>query len=154
MPKEKTDGKKLKIVLTGKIPSANRYWRHGRRGNVNIVRTSKEAKAFKEYVKLSYFSQNRGAARVMLEGSVKIKIFWFCSAKCNGGDLDNKIKILLDAMEGCVYRNDNQVVKIESSKIMHSGVNVLIVEAEEVDPENLFVPEWAAEIAKSLRKEL
>ena len=114
-----------RIILTKKPPSANRYWRCSKNGNVYVTNA---AKLFKEYVYLSYLAQNKKRKTIEKNEQVYIKIYWICKKKCNGGDLDNKLKILLDAMEGSVYANDNQISGIESVKLTSSDVDMMVVE--------------------------
>lgn len=83
-------------------PSANRYWRSVR-GRVLV---SAEARAYKERVR-AYFSRARP-----LTGPVGIDLRIFRPRKI--GDLDNAIKVLLDALRGMAYLDDRQVVVIHA----------------------------------------
>jgi crossover junction endodeoxyribonuclease RusA len=90
------------ITMTLPIPpSANKYWVYtGRR-----VVTSPEAKAYKQAVRLL-------APRHIIEGRVAVNVSVFRPAK--RGDLDNYLKVMLDALEGVLYHNDKQITEIHA----------------------------------------
>lgn len=84
-------------------PSANRYWRSLGRGHVTLSAEAKE-----------YRDQAGWAARAEgmepYSGNVSIQLdFYFPDKR---GDLDNRIKQVLDAMRGHAYEDDKQIVKI------------------------------------------
>lgn len=81
-------------------PSANRYWRVW---NNRIVVTD-EARAYKQEV--GYLLSKC----VPLEGDVCVNLTVFRPS--NRGDTDNYLKVLLDALQGYAYKNDNQIVEI------------------------------------------
>ena len=83
-------------------PSANRYWRVW---NNRIVVTD-EARAYKQELKY------RLGNCTPIQGEVCINFTVFRPAK--RGDLDNYNKIMLDALQGIAYENDNQIVEIHS----------------------------------------
>lgn len=82
-------------------PSANDYWRYTGR-----VFTSKEAGAYKNAVRLE------NAFLPKLDGPVVVNLTVFRPAK--RGDLDNFLKVMLDALQGVLYENDNQIVEIHA----------------------------------------
>lgn len=82
-------------------PSARDYWRVWRN---RAVRT-KEAEAYCALVRARY----RGKVH---RGPVALTVRWFRAAK--RGDLDNRLKILGDALQGAAYLNDNQVVELHA----------------------------------------
>lgn len=90
-------------------PSANRYWRTVVNSKTMRAMTfvSAEAKAFKEEVALT--AKRNGQ---MFTGDLEVVLRIF--RKIRSGDLDNRIKICLDAMQGTVYKNDSQIKKIEA----------------------------------------
>ncbi len=47
-----------------------------------------------------------------LDTSCCVTMHWFRSRK--SGDLDNRIKILLDALQGAAYESDSQVVELHA----------------------------------------
>ena len=98
-------------------PSANRYWRVYR----NRVVRSKEATAYIAAVAL--------IARHLapFSGDVSVRINWHRTRK--SGDLDNRLKVVLDALRGCAYHDDSQVVEIHATRYddwTDSGVVVLV----------------------------
>ena len=82
-------------------PSANRYWRVFRGRAV----TSAEARAYKRRVALT--SRCRP-----LDGPVAVTVRWFRGRKA--GDLDNRLKCLLDALKGVAFADDRQVAEIHA----------------------------------------
>ena len=103
----------FEIEIEGKIPSVNRYWRHTKQGRHYI---SQEGREFKE--KLQWMAK---AKRVKTTNEpVEQHLYWYCKKQCNGVDLDNRLKVVLDALEGIVYKNDRQVVRIIAEKIIET----------------------------------
>ena len=102
------------IEIEGVVPSVNRYWRHTRSGHHYI---SKEGREFKE--RLQWMAAAKKAR--MLDGAVELRFTWYCRKKCRGGDLDNRLKVILDALEGIIYEDDKQVVRIVAQKVMNAG---------------------------------
>ena len=47
-----------------------------------------------------------------LTGPVTLTVTWF--RKIRRGDLDNRLKVLLDALNGVLYVDDDQVVEIHA----------------------------------------
>lgn len=87
-------------------PSANRYWRiwKGR-----AVRTS-EATAY--HSKALVHARNRGILPLPQSARVCLTIHWFRARK--QGDVDNRIKVCADALQGVAYHNDSQVVELHA----------------------------------------
>jgi crossover junction endodeoxyribonuclease RusA len=85
-------------------PSANRYWRIFKGRAVK----SAEARAYQVAVSQS----TRGIER--LEGDLSITLRFFRPAK--RGDLDNRIKQILDALNEVAYHDDSQIIKIEAER--------------------------------------
>jgi len=91
-------------------PSTNRYWRNMRGRMVK----SKEAQIYTNGVKL--------AAQVskakLLAGPVSVSIWLHPKTKKDGTasetrlDLDNCLKVVIDALNGVAYTDDKQIVKI------------------------------------------
>src|SRR5882762_7626029 len=92
-------------------PSANRYTR--RPGT--HMHISSESKAYKEAVSMltSRYRQNGQCA--FPSGDLSITVLWHRSAK--RGDLDNRIKVLLDALGGTLFRNDKQIATIHAQRV-------------------------------------
>lgn len=81
-------------------PSANRYYRHAR------GRTYRSAEA------TAYIARVVGEVRKtpVLEGPVKVTLHWHRSRR--SGDLDNRAKVIFDALNGLVWGDDAQVVEL------------------------------------------
>jgi crossover junction endodeoxyribonuclease RusA len=87
-------------------PSSNRYWRTVISGNRALTFVSDEAKQYKRFVK-----DIAGLdTPIYSEISVTVKIF----RPQRSGDLDNRLKVLFDALQGVVYANDSQIVEIHA----------------------------------------
>lgn len=87
-------------------PSSNRYWRVGG----GHVYRSQEASAYKSYVGLLCNT----AAIAPLEGDLRVTLRFYRPAR--RGDLDNRIKIILDALQGHAYFNDSQIAEIHARR--------------------------------------
>lgn len=87
-------------------PSANRYLRHGPRG---VYETS-EAKAYKAAVGLKL--KSLGARKIEKPEHVIFTVTVFRPRA--SGDLDNTLKVLLDALNGCLWEDDSQVTEIHA----------------------------------------
>lgn len=83
-------------------PSGNRYWRMWQ-GRMVV---STEARQYKETVGWLV----KAASPDWLTGNVALTIKIYRPQK--RGDLDNRIKIVLDALQGSVYANDSQVAEL------------------------------------------
>ncbi|HFC8821481.1 TPA: RusA family crossover junction endodeoxyribonuclease [Neisseria cinerea] len=113
--------------------SANRYWRIWR----NKAVRSAEAAAYKSVVRR--IAQEAGA--VPSEGSVAVCLRLIPKANKDGSanktviDLDNALKVTLDALQGIIYENDKQVRRIVaeygSEPVAGGGLAVEIEELKE-----------------------
>lgn len=103
-PLEVSDGA-MRLVLP-MPPTANLYWRLV--GGRLVI--SAEARAYKKLVD----SAVRGAGYRRLEGPVKVSMDVFRQRK--SGDLDNRQKCVLDALQGHLYGNDSQIVEIHARR--------------------------------------
>ncbi len=88
-------------------PSANRYWRTDRGGRPHV---SDEARAYKAAVGLLC----RSLRLQPVAGEVDVRLDVYRPAR--RGDLDNSIKVLLDALKGHAYADDQQVVSINARR--------------------------------------
>lgn len=99
----------MRLILPYPV-SANRYWRIWR----NRAVRSAEAAAYKETVRR--IAQEAGA--MPSEGFVAVRLRLIPKANKDGGasktviDLDNALKVTLDALQGIAYANDKQVRRI------------------------------------------
>jgi crossover junction endodeoxyribonuclease RusA len=96
-----------RIKLTLPLPpSANRLWRMDRAQG--FMRKSRKAK---EYYKLvSWEARLKGIEP--LDGDVIVVLQVYRAQR--SGDLDNKIKPLLDALQGVAFHDDKQVIEIHA----------------------------------------
>lgn len=104
-------------------PSANRYWRtfNGR------VTVSAEASAYKSEVGWL-------CSRVQpFAGEVAVSVTIYRARKA--GDLDNYLKVLLDALKGILYPDDSAVVEIQAFR-----------EDDKSDP-RVMVTAWSKELS-------
>ena len=83
-------------------PSANRYWRHAR----GRTYRSAEANAYRASVVL--LSPVRTVP--FPSGDVRVIATWFRSRRA--GDLDNRWKVLRDALNGVLWTDDQQIVEL------------------------------------------
>jgi crossover junction endodeoxyribonuclease RusA len=85
-------------------PSANVYWRVAR----GKVIKSNEARTYQEAA--GWLAKSQGAE--LLEGPVCVRLNVYRPQR--SGDLDNRIKPLLDSLQGILYTNDDQVEEIHA----------------------------------------
>jgi crossover junction endodeoxyribonuclease RusA len=104
-------------------PSANRYWRVGR----NHAYVSAEARSYKTAVRAILWQA--GVRPQLGPVSVTIRVY----RKRHAGDLDNFLKVTLDALQGAAFENDSQVTQIvaslESVDKAHPRVEVIVAQA-------------------------
>lgn len=106
----------MELILPYPI-STNRYWRTFRNQTV----LSREAKQYKQEV--AWLAKQ--AKMSLLEGEVEIHVRLIPRARKDGSaslqvlDLDNALKVLLDALQGVAYLNDRQVKKIVADYAPH-----------------------------------
>lgn len=86
-------------------PSGNRYWRVGR----GRIYPTDEGQNYKATVAM----MARCDRVELLTGPVAVDVAVYRARK--SGDLDNFLKILLDAMQGVYYHNDSQVIEIHAT---------------------------------------
>ena len=94
-------------------PSANRYWRHAR-GRTYL---SKEAKDYRETILSAYCARYKSLRIAFPIEPLSVTFTWLRARK--SGDLDNRIKQLLDALRGLAYTDDAQIVHIDATR--HDG---------------------------------
>ena len=85
-------------------PSTNRYWRNYRGRMVK----SDEAR---QYQQLAWLLAKQ-AVPEPLGGPVALSLRFYRPQR--RGDLDNRIKIVLDALQGALFANDSQVTEIHA----------------------------------------
>lgn len=87
-------------------PSANRYWR-----NVD-GKTLKSAEARAYQTSAGWSAKLQGVACLLGDVEVEIRVY----RPAQRGDLDNCLKIILDALKGICYEDDKQIVKITAER--------------------------------------
>lgn len=85
-------------------PSANRWWRR----SGSRMHLSKQAKDYKAAI-----GQLAGAYNCH-EGPVRLVVVWHRGRK--SGDLDKRLGVMLDALQGVLYVNDSQIVEIHATR--------------------------------------
>lgn len=94
---------RAEVTLTLPIPpSANRYWR----SVDHRVIVSPEAQEYKRLVRYSTTGIRP------FKGNVAVNVTVFRPRKA--GDLDNYLKVLLDALKGVLYDDDSVVVELHA----------------------------------------
>lgn len=88
-------------------PSANRYWRVFRGRAV-------KSQAARDYAALVWVTARQQKAKMIRAGEVAIEVHWTRSAK--RGDLDNRLKCLLDALKGLAWGDDRQIAEIHARR--------------------------------------
>ncbi len=93
-------------------PSANRYWRQAR-GHLYI---SKEAKDYKSTVRATLYQLGYTGKTVPFPAGtpVTVTVDWYRGIRA--GDLDNRLKVSLDALRGILFDDDKQVVRIIATR--------------------------------------
>lgn len=87
-------------------PSANRYWRV----SGNRVYRSTEAKNYKKQVQQMATLQHEP-----ISGDLAVTLYVYRPRR--SGDLDNRIKCLLDSLQGAIYHDDKQIVEIHAYRM-------------------------------------
>lgn len=103
-------------------PSANRYWRRAGR----VIYKSKEGADYAKQVKAMF--SIHGITPHDHPVSVAIDLF----RPKKAGDLDNRIKVLLDSLNGIVFNDDSQVVDIHARRFDRKGWGGVIVRIKPV----------------------
>lgn len=120
------------IVLTLNYPpSANRYWRCFR----NRMVPSAAAMAYKKHVKI--VAQSEGVVLHNYSICVNIQLLPKLTAKSEASkvllDLDNCLKVALDALQGVIIENDNQVKEIHARYGAPTDGGGLMIEIKRMD---------------------
>lgn len=105
-------------------PSANRYYRMAGRH----MHHSAEARAYIERVA----AVCKVCRVVPIRGPVGIRFTWYRGRR--SGDLDNRLKIILDALQGFCFESDAQVVQITATRHDDKGNGRAEVEVYAVEP--------------------
>lgn len=87
-------------------PSANRWWRYVG-GRVLLSREARQYKA--EVARLLTVTRVRAIA-----GPVALSVTWYRGRR--SGDLDKRLGVVLDALQGTAYANDSQIVSLRAER--------------------------------------
>lgn len=108
---ERTAGRILVSALCGGAftlpypPSANNYWRTTRNGRTYVTHEARDYKATVAHVLA-------GSKPLVDDVSVRINLY----RPAKRGDLDNCLKVLLDALKGFAFVDDKQVTHLEARR--------------------------------------
>jgi hypothetical protein len=108
-------------------PSANRWWRsvtiRTKRGVRHVVLLSKEARDYKAMVCKAY-------QRAELTGNIAVAIDWHRERR--SGDLDKRIGVVLDALQGVAYATDAQITELSALRFEDPRNPRIVVRVERV----------------------
>lgn len=90
-------------------PTANKYWRVFRGRAVK----SAEAREYQRQARLLFMVEHC-ARSVCLSGPVAVYVKAYRPRKL--GDLDNTLKVALDALKGLAFEDDSQIVAINAER--------------------------------------
>ncbi|RLJ04205.1 MAG: hypothetical protein DRP08_02215 [Candidatus Aenigmatarchaeota archaeon] len=116
------------LAIEGLPPTINHYW--GVRGKRRFVK--KEGKEWKKKVWAT--AKNKKIEKFDKDKKIVMSIF-FLSPR-NFGDLDNRLKPLLDSLEGVLFENDKQIRKfevVEAKKAQKDFTIITLRELHEID---------------------
>lgn len=85
-------------------PSANRYWRHDR----GVTHRSTQADAY--IAGVVWTCKLAGLEPVTDDVRLSVRVY----RPRRAGDLDNTLKVLIDAMRGWAYEDDGQIAEIHA----------------------------------------
>ena len=110
----------IKLTLP-EPPSANRYWRHAR----GRTYRSAEANAYRDTILTHCWARSIPFP----SGPIRVTATWYRSRRA--GDLDNRWKVLGDALNGVLWTDDQQIVELHLYRkdAPKAGRIELIVEA-------------------------
>ena len=101
--------------------SANRYWRVYR----NRVVKSAEARKYQQHVKTTAALQG---IDVPLSGPVELRIEYYRAKPVRSFDLDNIQKVIIDALNGIAWVDDQQLTRIYTIAAGYRPGGALIVQ--------------------------
>jgi Holliday junction resolvase RusA-like endonuclease len=87
-------------------PSVNRIWRKGKHGQTYLAPS---AKHFHDATYAAVLKARITRPMFDAETPVKVTLTWYRSRK--SGDLDNRTKLVADALNGLAYADDKQIVE-------------------------------------------
>jgi Holliday junction resolvase RusA-like endonuclease len=116
----------MTLHIDGLIPSANKYWRTRSINGRAVTYVSDEAKAFK--MKIYLLSKSQKIKPTI--NPVSVQMVWHRKTDKSRGDLDNRIKVVLDSLIGIAYVDDKQVEEIHIVKSVsgRDGMDITVKE--------------------------
>jgi crossover junction endodeoxyribonuclease RusA len=125
LPLFRSDPEPRRATLTlPEPPSANRWWRMVVIKGSPRMLLSKEARQYKERI-------GQLGNRNAISGPIRVSIDWYRERK--SGDLDKRLGVVLDALQGVLYSNDAQIVEIIARRFDDPSRPRLQVTVEAID---------------------
>lgn len=90
-------------------PSSNRWHRNV----AGVVVKSKAARDYEQ--RASILAMSQGVRQIRRPAQVSVDVVWYREAR--RGDLDKRIPIMLDTLQGVAYENDSQVERITARRV-------------------------------------
>jgi crossover junction endodeoxyribonuclease RusA len=116
----------VKVDLTlPEPPSSNRYWRVAR-GRPYL---SADAKAYKLEVRAIAIRAGIRGLPFPQGQPVRVTLRWYRSRRA--GDLDNRAKVALDALNGVLWLDDKQVIELHLYRYDRPGDGALYATVED-----------------------
>ena len=106
-------------------PSANVYWRNFQGRTV----VSQEARNYK--AQAGWLAKSQSAE--LLDGDIAVTLKLYRPQK--KGDIDNRIKVLLDTLQGVCFENDSQIVELHVFRYDDKNNPGVVVELWQVEDE-------------------
>lgn len=122
----------IKLEISKLPPSVNVIWRHKNNPNKKkppIVYKTEEGKIFEKMAKFELKKQYEG--KVLTEPIIlNVRLFFKDKRR---RDIDNYNKGIYDAMTGVIYKDDSQIIKSTTEKIIGCGFEKVEIEVEEIE---------------------
>jgi Holliday junction resolvase RusA-like endonuclease len=103
------------IAIVLPLPPSSNHWntRDPRTGHTATKKTSRDYRKSVKAMVLHALARTKADVWPLL-GPVRVDVDVFFADR--RGDLDNRLKFLLDCMAGLLYANDNQIVSISATR--------------------------------------
>lgn len=97
-------------------PSANRYWRMDRRGWMFVSSEGRRYKAAIFAIARAQLRAGEFRGEFPVYATAPVRLTLRVYRPRHRGDLDNRLKVLLDALKGVLFGDDEQVVHITADR--------------------------------------